>query len=167
MIGAGSRSFRLLVRLIERMPVIPIPAWRTRQTRPLDERDIVEMLARAATSDAGCGQSLDAAGPELLTYGELIERIRDHMLVRRSTISLGRLTLTPIASRVAALIAGEDYELVGPLMESLEHDLLPGGDSASELFWRPAALARRRDRARAQGVGGNRAAGRPLGSPPT
>ena len=32
--------------------------------------------------------------------------------------------MTPIASRVAAVIAGEDYELVGPLMESLERDLL-------------------------------------------
>jgi uncharacterized protein YbjT (DUF2867 family) len=133
-IGAGSRSFRFLVRLVERMPVIPVPAWRTRQTSPIDERDIVEMLARAATSDAGCGRSLDAAGPELVTYGELIERIRDHMLVGRLTLPLKRLTLTPIASRVAALIAGEDHALVGPLMESLEYDLLPAGDSASELL---------------------------------
>jgi uncharacterized protein YbjT (DUF2867 family) len=133
-IGAGSRSFRFLVRLVERMPVIPVPAWRTRQTSPVDERDIVEMLARAATSDAGCGLSLDAAGPELVTYGELIERIREHMLVGRLTLPFKRLTLTPIASRVAALIAGEDHELVGPLMESLEYDLLPAGDSASELL---------------------------------
>ena len=132
-IGAGSRSFRFLVRLVERMPVIPIPAWRTRQTSPIDERDIVEMLASAATSDRGCAGSLDAAGPELVSYGELIERIRDHMLLGRVTLPLG-FTLTPIASRVAALIAGEDHELVGPLMESLEYDLLPAGENASELL---------------------------------
>jgi uncharacterized protein YbjT (DUF2867 family) len=133
-IGAGSRSFRFLVRLVERMPVLAIPAWRTRQTSPLDERDMVELLVSAATSDAACGKSLDASGPELVSYGELIERIQDHMLVGRLTIRFNRLTITPIASRIAALIAGEDHELIGPLMESLEYDLLPAGTPAADLL---------------------------------
>jgi uncharacterized protein YbjT (DUF2867 family) len=133
-IGAGSRSFRFLVRLIERMPVLPVPAWRTRETSPLDERDMVELLARAAVEDAACGQSLDASGPELVTYAELIDRISEHMLVGRITLPFSRLMLTPIASRVAAVIAGEDHELIGPLMESLEYDLLPAGNNAAELL---------------------------------
>jgi uncharacterized protein YbjT (DUF2867 family) len=47
-IGAGSRSFRFLVRLVERMPVLTVPAWRTHRSAPIDERDMIEMLARAA-----------------------------------------------------------------------------------------------------------------------
>jgi uncharacterized protein YbjT (DUF2867 family) len=132
-IGAGSRSFRFLVRLVERMPVLPVPAWRTRKTSPVDERDVIELLARAAVEDPACGQSLDASGPDLVTYAELIDRIREHMLVSRITLPLN-LTLTPIASRVAAVIAGEDPELIGPLMESLEYDLLPAGTNAAELL---------------------------------
>jgi uncharacterized protein YbjT (DUF2867 family) len=132
-IGAGSRSFRFLVRLVERMPVMPVPAWRNRKTSPVDERDVIALLARAATADGACGQSLDASGPELVTYGELIDKIREHMLVGRITIPLN-LTLTPIASRVAAVIAGEDHELIGPLMESLEYDLLPAGANAAEIL---------------------------------
>ena len=115
-----------------RCSIVP-PGGRT-ATSPIDERDMVELLARAATSDAVCGESLDAAGPELVSYGELIDRIREHMLVGRPTIGLRRLTLTPIASRVAALIAGEDHELIGPLMESLENDLLPARRRAAELL---------------------------------
>jgi uncharacterized protein YbjT (DUF2867 family) len=133
-IGAGSRSFRFLVRLVERLPVLAVPAWRTRRTAPIDERDIVELLARAATSGEVCGQSLDAAGPETVTYGELIDRIREHMLVGRPTIGFKRLTVTPIASRIAAVIAGEEYELIGPLMESLSEDLLASGDLAAEVL---------------------------------
>jgi hypothetical protein len=132
-VGAGSRAFRFLVRLVERMPVLPIPAWRTRRTSPVDERDMIELLARAATTDAACSQSLDASGPELVTYGELIDKIREHMLVGRITLPLN-LTLTPIASRVAAVIAGEDHQLIGPLMESLEYDLLPAGANAAEIL---------------------------------
>lgn len=133
-IGARNRSFRFLVRLVERMPVLAVPAWHINRTAPIDERDIVELLARAATSEEVCGCSLDAAGPDLVTYGELIERIRDHMLVGRPTISFRRLTVTPIASRISALIAGEDHSLIGPLMESLDEDLLPRDDRAAELL---------------------------------
>jgi len=134
MIGARSRSFRFLVRLVERMPVLPGPGWRENRTAPIDERDGIELLARAATSDAVAGQSLDIPGRDIVAYGELIERIRDLMLVDRPMLSLGRLSLTPIASRVAAVIAGEQHELIGTLMESLEDDLLPRDYRASELL---------------------------------
>ena len=133
-IGAGSRSFRFLVRLVERLPVLAVPAWRSHVTNPIDERDVIEMLARAATSDKVCGQSLDLGGPDTVTYGELIDKIGDHMLLPRPTINFKRLTLTPIASRVSALIAGERHELIGPLMESLEQDLLPRDNRAAELL---------------------------------
>ena len=46
------------------------------------------------------------------------------MLVRRPALGLG-VNVTPVAARVAAAIAGEDPELVLPLMESLHGDLLP------------------------------------------
>lgn len=133
-IGARSRSFRFLVRLIERLPVLAVPAWRTHRTAPVDERDVIEVLARAATSTQVAGCSLDIAGPEVVTYGELIERIADGMLVRRPTIGLRRLTLTPIASRVSAVIAGEDHALIGPLMDSLATDLLPRDDRATRML---------------------------------
>src|SRR6185312_4255033 len=43
-IGARSRSFRLLVRLVERLPVLALPAWQRYRTQPIDERDVIEML---------------------------------------------------------------------------------------------------------------------------
>jgi uncharacterized protein YbjT (DUF2867 family) len=133
-IGARNRSFRFLVRLVERLPVLAVPAWRTHRTAPIDERDMIELLARAATNEEVCGQSLDAVGPDLITYGELIDRIREHMLVSRPTVGFNRLTMTPLASRISALITGEDHSLIGPLMESLEEDLLPRDDRAARLL---------------------------------
>ncbi|MGH2890310.1 MAG: NAD(P)H-binding protein [Solirubrobacteraceae bacterium] len=133
-IGAGSRSFRFLVRLVERLPVLALPAWRTNRSAPIDERDIVEMLAAAATSDAVAGASLDVGGPDTVSYGELIERIADAMVVDRPALRLRRLTVTPIASRLAAVVAGERHELIGPLMESLQTDLAPADDRAARLL---------------------------------
>jgi hypothetical protein len=132
-IGAQSRSFRFLVRLVERLPALIVPAWRDHVTRPIDERDMIELLARAAVDDQVCGQSLDVGGPDIVSYGQLIDRIRHHMFVARPTVGLP-WNVTPIASRVSAVIASEDYTLIGPLMESLDADLLPRDDRAIELL---------------------------------
>jgi len=133
-IGAQSRSFRFLVRLVERLPVLPLPAWHVNRTSPIDERDIIELLVRAATAEGVCGLALEAAGPEAVSYGELIDRIRHHMLVGRPTIAFRRLRLTPIVSRVAAVIGSERHELMGTMMESLDQNLLVAENSAVELL---------------------------------
>jgi uncharacterized protein YbjT (DUF2867 family) len=133
-IGARSRSFRFLVRLIERLPVLALPGWRENRTRPIDGRDMLEFLARAATLDARhTGRSWDVAGPDEMSYGQMVRRIADAMLVDRPTLGFD-LNLTPIAAVVAAAVAGEDPGLIEPLMESLEHDLLPRHDDAAATF---------------------------------
>jgi uncharacterized protein YbjT (DUF2867 family) len=133
-IGARSRSFRFLVRLIERLPVLALPAWRTNRTQPIDGRDMLEFLVRAADAPAElAGRSYDIAGPDAMTYEELIARIAANMLVERPAIGLG-FSLTPVASVFSAAVAQEDPGFIGPLMESLEHDLLPRDADAAEAF---------------------------------
>lgn len=133
-IGAQSRSFRFLVRLVERMSLMPLPKWREHRTQPIDVRDVVAFLAASATTPhAGGGLSLDVAGPDVLTYQEMIERIAELMLVRRRAVRFGRDS-TPIVAPVAARIAGEDPAFIGPLMESLSTDLMPRDDRAPQLL---------------------------------
>jgi len=133
-VGARSRSFRFLVRLVERLPALPLPPWRGFRTRPIDERDVVALLAAAATTEhASGGLSLDIAGPDELSYEQIIERIAELMLVGRMPLRLG-FSGGELASRVAAAIAGEDHALIGPLMEGLTSDLLPRDDRAAALL---------------------------------
>jgi uncharacterized protein YbjT (DUF2867 family) len=131
-IGSRSRSFRFLVRLVERMPVLTLPAWRDFRTAPIDSRDVIEMLTAAADAPVA-GRSLDIGGPDILTYGEIVAAIADEMLVNRPTLGIP-VNLTPMTARVAAAIAGEEPELILPLMEGLHGDLLPADDHAEELF---------------------------------
>jgi uncharacterized protein YbjT (DUF2867 family) len=145
-IGAGSSSFRILVRLVERLRVLPLPGWRRNRTQPIDERDVVEFLARTPQVEAAAGRSLDVAGPDVMTYGRMIERIAEAMGVGRLPVGLNR-SLTPPASAVVAAVTGQPLELVRPLMESLETDLLPRDrDEAARLYGiRPHSFARALD----------------------
>lgn len=132
-IGARSRSFRFLVRLVERMPVVVLPAWRRFRTQPVDERDIVEMLLGCAVDERLGGEALDVGGPDILSYEEIVTRIADLMLLGRPTIGLP-ITVTPIAARLAAIVAQDSAELFMPLMEGLTTDLLAADDRAAELL---------------------------------
>lgn len=123
-IGAGSASFRVLVRLVERLRLLPLPAWRNNRTQPIDERDMLEYLARTPPTPKAAGRSLDIGGPDVLTYAEMIERIAELMGVGRMRLSLGA-SLTPAASAVVAAVTEQPLELVRPLMESLESHVLP------------------------------------------
>jgi uncharacterized protein YbjT (DUF2867 family) len=132
-VGARSASFRILVRLVERMRVLPFPAWRDYRTQPIDERDALEYLARTPFTPEAEGKSLDIAGPDLMSYGQMIERIADLMGVGRTPVRVGT-SATPLASAVVSAIVDQPLELVRPLMYSLERDLLPRNDEARRLY---------------------------------
>jgi len=133
LVGARSASFRILVRLVERLRVLPFPAWRDHRTQPIDERDALEYLARTPSTPAAHGRSLDIAGPDLMSYGEMIERIADLMGVGRTPLRI-RASATPLASAVVSALVEQPLELVRPLMYSLERDLLPRSDEARDLY---------------------------------
>jgi len=150
LIGAQSSSFRILVRLVERLRILPFPAWRVHRTRPIAERDAVEYLALTPERPEAEGRSLDITGPDALSYGQMIERIADLLGVGRLPLPLG-INQTPAASAVVAAVTDQPRELVRPLMQSLEHDLLPRNDAAAAIYGlRPLGFARAVERALAE-----------------
>jgi uncharacterized protein YbjT (DUF2867 family) len=139
-IGAGSPSFRLMVRLVERIPVLPLPPWRRRRTQPIAERDVVQCLARTPLIDATAGRSIDLVGPDVLTYAEILTGIARELGIDRPEVDLPIFT-APAFGAVAAAIAGADTDLVRALMGSLNADVLPRSEDAAremaELFGSP------------------------------
>ena len=113
--------------------MLTLPRWRDHRTAPIDVRDVLAYLTACATAPQVGGQSLDIAGPDVLTYEEMIRRIADLMIVARPAVRLG-FSATPIAAPIAALLAGESPELIHPLMEGLEGDLLPRDRRVQELL---------------------------------
>jgi len=132
-IGAHSSSFAILVRLVSSLRLVPLPSWRTKRTQPIFEGDAIEYLARTPDTAEAEGRSLDIVGPEVMTYAEMVERIAEAMGVGRMPLPLPA-TQTPAASAVVSAVTDQPLELVRPLMQSLEHDLLPRNDDARRIY---------------------------------
>jgi uncharacterized protein YbjT (DUF2867 family) len=133
LIGAHSSSFSILVRLVSNLRLLPLPSWRGNRTQPIFEGDAVEYLARTPSTPEAEGRSLDIVGPEVMSYGEMVERIADALGVGRMPVPLPA-TQTPAAAAVVSAVTDQPIELVRPLMESLEHDLLPRNDDARRIY---------------------------------
>jgi uncharacterized protein YbjT (DUF2867 family) len=129
-IGAHSPSFRLMVRLIERLPVLPLPPWRDRRTQPVAERDVIDCLVRTPLIEPTEGKSIDLVGPDVLTYGEMLTGIAAELGVDRPAVEVPIFTV-PTFAAVASAIAGSDVELVRALMGSLNADVLPRSPRAA------------------------------------
>jgi hypothetical protein len=82
------------------------------------------------------GRSLDIAGPDVLSYGEMIERIAEAMGVGRVPVGVGA-SRQRMTSAIVGAIVEQPVELVRPLMSSLEHDLLPRDDEARRIYRLP------------------------------
>jgi uncharacterized protein YbjT (DUF2867 family) len=151
LVGARSSSFRMLVRLVERLRVLPMPAWHINRTQPIAERDAIEFLARTPDVPEAAGRSLDVTGPDVISYGAMMEQIAESMGVGRTPLGLG-ISLTPPASAVVSAVTEQPLELVRPLMESLEHDLLPrDAEEAPQMYaLRPLSFERAVERALAE-----------------
>ena len=151
LVGARSSSFRMLVRLVERLRVLPMPAWRVNRTKPIAERDAIEFLARTPGVPEAAGRSLDVTGPDVITYGAMMEQIAEAMGVGRTPLGLG-VSLTPPASALVSAVTEQPLELVRPLMQSLERDLLPREPQEAPRMYgiRPLSFERAVERALAE-----------------
>jgi len=148
LIGWRSSSFRMLVRLVERLRLMPLPAWRDNRTQPIAERDAIEFLARTPQVDPAAGRSLDIAGPDVVSYGEMVAGIAESMGVSRMPLGLS-FSLTSPASAVVSAVTDQPLDLVRPLMQSLERELLPRDASEGPRMYgiRPLGFERAVERA--------------------
>ena len=104
---------------------------RERAPITIDARDAVAYLVAAATASAIEGESLDIAGPEVLSYGAMIERIAALLLRPRVATPLPS-AFGALGAAFAARVSGTPSELLGPLMASLGGDLLADDSRARE-----------------------------------
>jgi uncharacterized protein YbjT (DUF2867 family) len=122
-IGPEGSSFRILQRLVERLPVMLLPRWTRSACPPIHVDDVVALLAGVCGAAFARGETFDIGGPEVLSYGELI--LRTGQVLGRKPAFLEVPYFSPELSRLwVTLVTGTSRELVGPLVSSLRHPMV-------------------------------------------
>ncbi|MBI4678831.1 MAG: NAD(P)H-binding protein [Elusimicrobia bacterium] len=122
-IGPFGSSYRIFRTLVERVPVIPCPAWTRSLTQPVALDDVLALLRYCLDHPAPRNRDFDIGSPDVMSYRELIERTARIMDLKRTFIDVpfsGTLWCRWWLSRVT----GAPREMVSPLLESVRHSMV-------------------------------------------
>lgn len=121
-IGSGSASFEMLRYLTERLPVMVTPRWVDSRVQPIAIRDVLTYLLAALDLPEGTDRAFDIAGPDVLTYRELMQRYAKVAGLRRRII-VGVPVLSPrLSSHWINVVTPVPKAIARPLVESLRND---------------------------------------------
>ena len=133
-VGAGSESYRTLRYLVQRLPVMIAPAWLKTPTQAIAVADVVRYLADSAGREDTAGREIQVGSPEVLTYGEMLDRMAV-ALGKRPRPRVPVPVLTPsLSSLWIGLVTPVDAGVARPLVEGLSTDTTVTDASGMALF---------------------------------
>lgn len=133
-VGSGSESLVTIAYLVKRLPAMVTPSWTATRTQPIAARDVVSYLADAPDVAASSGREIQIGGPDVTTYGGMLDLAADAVGVRRRP-RIGVPLLTPsLSSRWIGLVTPVDTGVARPLVEGLTTETVVEDPSGMELF---------------------------------
>src|SRR5215204_2010344 len=133
-VGGGSESYRTLRYLVERLPAMIAPAWLKVPTQPIAIDDVLAYLAAAPDLPESTGSEIQIGGPDVLPYGEMLDRMAE-ALGRRPRPKLPVPLLTPrLSSLWIGLVTPVDTGVARPLIEGLSTETVVTDPSGAALF---------------------------------
>ena len=138
-IGRGSASFEIMRDLVRRLPVMVTPRWLRNSCQVIELGDAVAALVAAV--DLPGGREVDLAGPEVLTYREMLLRLAD-LTGRRRPLIVDVPVLTPgLSAHWLRFVTSVSLPVAQALVQSLRHDALAdGADLCAEAGIRPCGF---------------------------
>jgi uncharacterized protein YbjT (DUF2867 family) len=122
-LGAGSESYVIMSKLVERLPLMITPRWVDTRTQPVAVRDVVATLAALADYENPPAE-VQLGGADVITYREMMGRYAD-LTGRRRRLMIKVPLLTPgLSSLWVALVTPADRGVALPLVHGLSAEMV-------------------------------------------
>jgi uncharacterized protein YbjT (DUF2867 family) len=133
-VGAESESYRTLRYLVKRLPVMIAPSWLRTETQPIAVEDVIAYLTHAPEVAESEGREIQVGGPDVLAYGEMLDRMARAMGIRpRPKIPVP--LITPWLSALwLGLVTPVDTNVARPLVEGLKTATVVTDPEGARLF---------------------------------
>jgi uncharacterized protein YbjT (DUF2867 family) len=162
-IGSGSASFEMLRYLTDRLPGMVTPRWVRNRVQPIAVRDVLHYLVEVLAAPGGVSRAFDIGGPDLLTFGELIQRYAAVAGLPPRVV----LPVRPLTPELSALWVGlvtpVPPAIARPLVASLISEAVTHEHDIADIVPDPAGGLLRADDAIRLAI--NHPRGAPVGTP--
>lgn len=132
-IGEGSASFEIMRDLVEKLPVMVAPRWVESKCQPISIRDVLFYLVHAAANKKCFNKRLELAGPDVLTYRQMLLQFARIRGMKRWIFPIPLLT-PHLSSLWLWLITRVNVSLAKALVASLTVDATRSNDEVHTLI---------------------------------
>jgi uncharacterized protein YbjT (DUF2867 family) len=122
-IGPGSAAWEVIRDLVNHLPVMVTPRWVFSRSTPIALSNLLRYLADVPGVDKTAGQTYDVAGPDTLTYAEIMRRYGG--LVGKRPVIVPVPVLTPrLSSYWLRLVTSVPTSVARALIDGLSQDFV-------------------------------------------
>ena len=126
-VGPGSAAYEVVRDLVNHLPLMLTPRWVRSKSSPIALDNLLEYLVRVASLDEAAGRILDAAGPDYLSYEDVMRQY-GQVVGRRPRIVPVPVLTPELSARWLGLITAVPTNIARALIGGLKHDL-PADDA--------------------------------------
>jgi uncharacterized protein YbjT (DUF2867 family) len=127
-IGKNGSSFNIILKLVERLPVMILPRWTSTFSCPIYLDDVVNSIIYVLDKREYYNQVKNLVGPDQISYKQLLATTASMIGRKRIFVSVSFFTLQ-LSKLWVSLVTGTPKDLVYPLIQSLKHPMIPTEES--------------------------------------
>jgi len=122
-VGSGSASFEIIRDLVEKLPVMVTPRWLNTRSQPIAIRNVIEYLTGVLQKPETFGQSYDIAGPDILSYKEMLLQFAEVRRLKRFIFTVPVMT-PKLSSYWLYFVTSTSYKLASNLVNSMKVEVI-------------------------------------------
>ena len=132
-VGADSASFRMIVQLATRLPIMVTPQWVHVACQPIAIDDVIMYLLAVLDRPETAGAVYEIGGPDVLTYRELLTTTAVVATGRRPIIVPVPVLSPRLSAYWVDLVTDVPAQLAHPLIEGVRNPVVVTDDRLQEL----------------------------------
>ncbi len=132
-VGSGSASFEIIRDLSEKLPIMVAPKWVETKCQPIAVKDVLQFLKGVLLKEKTYDQIYDIAGPDVLTYKEMLYQYAEVRQLNRRIITVPVMT-PKLSSYWLYFVTSTSYSLAKHLVESMKIEVISKNEGLKEFL---------------------------------
>ena len=132
-VGSGSSSFEIIRDLCEKLPLMITPKWVLTKTQPIAIRDVMNFMLGVLGHKQTYGQSFDIAGPDILTYKQMLKQYAKARGIKNLIITVPVMT-PKLSSYWLYFVTSTSYKLALNLVDSMKIEVIANDNRLEKML---------------------------------
>lgn len=132
-IGSGSSSFKIMMDLVEKLPIMVAPKWLNTKCQPIGISDVVNILSKTIFNPKTFNRDFDIGGPDILSYKEMLLKLGQSRNLKRHIFIVPVMT-PKLSSYWLYFVTSTSYKLAIALVDSMKIEVICRNDEINKIL---------------------------------